>query len=83
MVPTVSSEDPRRAVFSENDRLKCLALIVGIMIKSMKNFEQKLLEDARMKDQLTIQTVMVSVIIYGGLIIYNGDIEMIRNNTEN
>jgi hypothetical protein len=60
MVPSTSSDDPRRAIFSENDRIKCLALIVGILIKNLKNFEQKLMDDARMKEQSTIQTVMVS-----------------------
>jgi len=58
MVPQVSSDDPRRPVFSENDRIKCLSLIVGILIKNLKDFEQKLGEDARMKEPKTIETVM-------------------------
>ncbi|PRP88422.1 RasGTPase-activating protein [Planoprotostelium fungivorum] len=56
-VPAVQTEDKKRQPFTENDRLKCLALITGILLKNLNNFEEKLMEDPRMKDSATIQTV--------------------------
>ena len=39
-----------RAKFTDEDRLKCLSLIVGVLIKNIDIVEKKMRDDPRMRD---------------------------------
>mmetsp|Transcript_20990 Transcript_20990/g.29449 ORF Transcript_20990/g.29449 Transcript_20990/m.29449 type:complete len:525 (-) Transcript_20990:103-1677(-) len=52
-IPATAPNDASRAKFTEEDRLKCLSLIVGVLIKNIDMVEKKMKDDPRMRDTHT------------------------------
>lgn len=50
MIPADGPKDAWRRKFTEEDKLKCLSLIVGQLSRNLDRVEKKLNEDPRMRD---------------------------------